>query len=126
LCIKDKLFYPNGKMIAYNRKQLKIKYPKILDSLMHETDFLSLDCHTVARVYCLFNEIYKQPTCKICNKPVSYRKTNGFHIYCSGKCCNSDPDNIENRKQSCMNKYGVEFVMQSEEIKAKSRKICFW
>ena len=87
------------------------------------------------------NKIDVRPTCKICGKPVKYlnRHEQLYAIYCSNQCLGKfnksnlkniwvnrtekEKQDIKNKtKQTCLEKYGVEFSFQSENNKEKSKQ----
>ena len=87
------------------------------------------------------NNIDIRPTCKICGKPVKYlnRHEQLYAIYCSNQCLGKfnksnlkkiwdnrtekEKQDIKDKtKQTCLEKYGVEFSFQSENNKEKSKQ----
>lgn len=87
------------------------------------------------------NKIDIRPTCKTCGKPVKYlnRHKQLYAIYCSNQCLGKfNKSNLKNiwdnrtekekqdikdkTKQTCLEKYGVEFSFQSENNKEKSKQ----
>ena len=124
--IKEKLFYRNGKMISFNRETLECTYPGIYARLIKGTEFLPSDSVPAEIVYCFLNNLSALPRCKICNGTVGFLEfKKGYSICCSEKCYRTDPEHEELRKKKCLEKYGVEHYLQSEEVKAKSRKTVF-
>lgn len=91
-------------------------------------------------VYIILNNLSSRPVCKLCSKPVKFiDRQEGFRTYCSTKCLNSDPENIEKNKKTkkerntepgrletykktMMERYGVEFSYHSEEILKKIKE----
>ena len=44
-------------------------------------------------IYCIYSNITKQPTCKVCGQPAVFRNFNkGYSKYCSQKCVTQDDD----------------------------------
>lgn len=92
------------------------------------------------RLYHILNNIYEIPTCKNveCNnlcKWSGYFKI-GYNQYCSSKCCNSDFNKIKligkqseetrnKRKQTMIERYGVDNPMKSEKLKTKFKDAYF-
>ena len=66
------------------------------------------------------------PVCKVCGNPVKFNNSGYFRYdtYCSTKCCNSDFDCLEKKKQTYLNHYGCENPMQSVEVKNKLKQTC--
>jgi len=57
--------------------------------------------------------------CKVCGVKITYSNFRyGYKETCSIKC------SLEKTKQTCLNKYGVEYVSQSKEIKKKKEETC--
>ena len=64
------------------------------------------------------------PKCKICGKPVTshHRQGREWSTYCSAECRKADKDTImENRRQNCLNKYGVESIAQVDAFQQKRK-----
>ena len=64
---------------------------ELKDEIISLTNFLiddhSIRMTTLARVYCILNDIYEQPTCKHCGNPVGFIGwKHGFREYCSNSC----------------------------------------
>ena len=73
--------------------------------------------------YLLTNRLNEKPCCKVCGKLLKkyeYRKT----YYCSVACSRKDEENNEKRKQTNLEKYGVENPNQNKEIREKSKQTC--
>lgn len=85
------------------------------------------------RIFFLINDIQEPTKCKICDNlciTVNYKKGKSYSKYCSAKCSRNDKDRIKNnlkkvnheianerRKNTMIEKYGVEFNSQREDIK---------
>ena len=64
--------------------------------------------------------------CKICKNTTSFLNIrDGYRKYCSAKCAKNDSENKEKTKQTCLKKYGVEYVSQCKEIRDKQKETCF-
>lgn len=79
------------------------------------------------------NDIYEPVLCKICDKNVRYVNINkGYVKYCSNKCqlkdhwSNISEDFIlsreKKRRETCIEKYGVEHATMLESVKEKTRQ----
>lgn len=89
--------------------------------LLEETSFLDIINPTdYQRMYHVKNDICEIILCKNCGKnPV---KWNGkYKTFCSRRCSNSYVDTRNKMKLSILEKYGVENVAYSEEIKEKRK-----
>ena len=70
------------------------------------------------RIFCIKNDIYAIPKCKLCGKETKYStKTISYPAYCSAKCSNSDKNKIEKTKKTFIEKYGVDNPMKDSFIK---------
>ena len=86
----------------------KTEYSQIFEITQFAPDFkLTQKC------YCILNNIYEIPKCRVCDKPVKFLTFKvGFRQLCSRACLNHD--NIakqkrqETHKETCLEKYGVE------------------
>lgn len=72
------------------------------------------------KLYLYYNKMNSVPVCKICGNNVKFiNSKEGYRIYCSRKCMNSDPDKINNTKNTNNLKYGGNAPICSNEIKSK-------
>lgn len=63
--------------------------------------------------------------CPVCGKPTNYINFNkGYNICCSVKCSRNYSATKEKSKQTCLEKYGVEYVTQAQQMKDRSRQTC--
>lgn len=90
--------------------------------------------------YDLIHNISEPPKCPTCGKYLKFKTfDDGYQVYCSKKCSNSNPDKIKKgnewyndkkklsaRKkkyiETIKNKYGCEFYTQSNEFKSKAKE----
>jgi len=114
--IKDFLIEHNLPQPRSIRKLSSDVYTSIVDS----THFLKDDVPFGQRVYCVFHNIKEQPNC-LCGQPVTNSRNNleygsyAFSPYCSVSC--TAKATSSKRKQTCLEKYGVEYPAQSSQIK---------
>lgn len=106
-------------IIANNRnyyyREIKKKYPELYLELKNSGYFPEM----------LYQHIYKKDgKCKVCNSKSLFLSVHeGYRIYCSHSCYIQDFDSSkESRKQTSMDKYGVENPGQSEESKLKRKQ----
>jgi hypothetical protein len=70
------------------------------------------------RCYCIVHNITEPPKCEICSEKTKFSISNNIYSKaCSNEC------KIIIRKQTCLEKYGVEHVSQAQEVKDKIKKI---
>lgn len=75
----------------------------------------------------LYNYLYPQHPahCKICGAPLKYKNFKaGYGLFCSTECSYKDPDVVKRRKQTCLERYGVEIPLKLEHIKKKQHQTC--
>ena len=75
-------------------------------------------------VWHLMNKIDKIPICqnKQCQNNVNWVR-NKYNKFCSHKCSANSNKTQQKRKQTCLNRYGVENPFQSEEIKEQIKQL---
>lgn len=84
--------------------------------LVNCTVFLPDDATITQRLYHLDNP--NQPTCKMCECRVSWRKdAHRYSTYCSSKCAHNDPSFAESMKHKMVEKHGVEHFSQTAQAK---------
>lgn len=64
---------------------------------------------------------YKIPKCKICDNDVIFLKKR-YWEWCSNSCLNLDPEKLNKRISTSMERYGVANPLQSADIDAKRRE----
>jgi hypothetical protein len=70
------------------------------------------------RCYCIVHNISEPPKCENCSEKTKFSVSNNIYSKaCSNEC------KIIIRKQTCLEKYGVEHVSQVQEVKDKIKKI---
>ena len=63
------------------------------------------------------NGLYEGVKCPVCGKHLAFKQAKDGHGYCSCHCAQVDKDVREKAKHSCLERYGVENVMRSGQIK---------
>ena len=119
-------------------KNNKKNYPKILKSkkynwlyakIIKNTKFLDDPFFKIStKIYCIVNNIFALPRCYECGK-ILKRNIQTFELgfgipFCNSKCANKNTLIREKIKQTCLEKYGVENAMYSEELREKLKKTC--
>lgn len=70
--------------------------------------------------YDMFYKKEGEGVCLKCGDATSFEKLSlGYNHYCSRKCANSDIRTIEKTKETVRERYGVDHVMMSDEVKKK-------
>ena len=92
------------------------------DLIKYHTSYLDETCSFSERVYHIFYELYETPKCKFCNRNIVKFAKFKYREYCSTKCSrNGTSDKI---KQTNLERYGVEWTTQSDQMKEKSKQTC--
>jgi len=102
------------------------KTKEIKQDVWEATSFLPIESKVMERFYCILNNILEPVKCPICKLKFLKYKTNldGYREYCSIKCANNSEEIKLKRKQTCLERYGVESSNQSEQMKRKSKQTC--
>lgn len=68
----------------------------------------------------------KRPICKICGKEVEFLGYQGhlYREYCSKECKCKSKEVVEHRKETCIERYGVDNYSKTEESKEKIKNTC--
>ena len=66
-----------------------------------------------------------RPVCENCGKPIEFlgKPSRMWKTYCSNRCRYS-LNRLNKYKQTCLEKYGVEYAQQSNEVKDKAKQTC--
>ena len=66
-----------------------------------------------------------RPVCENCGKPIEFlgKPSRMWKTYCSNQCRYS-LNRLNKYKQTCLEKYGVEYAQQSNEFKNKAKQTC--
>ena len=122
--IKEYFFTKLNKL--YTKKFLdfeKTHFPKeIYEYLINRyNDSQSLK-ETVYRINFGYNI---RPVCENCGKPIEFlgKPSRMWKTYCSNQCRYS-LNRLNKYKQTCLEKYGVEYAQQSNEVKDKAKQTC--
>ncbi len=94
-------------------------YPEIHEVIINYT--LNLDLPFKQRIWHYLNDVQEYVTCKVCGSRVSFNKNwlQGYKLYCSSKCTQSNIETKKKRKKTLLKKYGVDNIAKLEEIKKK-------
>jgi hypothetical protein len=82
----------------------------------------SIDIEFKQRIWHWISNIPGYYNCK-CGKRTTFNKNwlDGYRLYCSNKCSQSDNKTKEKRRKTNIEKYGVDNVAKSKEIKNKTK-----
>jgi len=119
--IKDKLVKENGKI--YSILYLENRFPDILKFIDENCNGFSL----MEKIYKLVNDIEETPKCIFCNLNNVRFKNNykkGYSRYCSLKCRSNHPSTIAKKKNTMIEKYGVEHNFKNGELRDKIYDTC--
>ena len=114
--------HPNGNI---EEPQFKKKFPEhyqILSAWEFPSDF-----KFTQKLFHYFNDDsdLKLGLCPVCGNRCKFTKFNkGYHIYCSKKCSYKSKDRLTKCKNTCLEKYGVEFYSKTNDYKEKTIKTC--
>jgi hypothetical protein len=107
-----------------NSKKLRMDVNKgLLNLLMEKTKFLSDQTSLIERMYVYLNDITEPIKC-YCGNCVGFTNSykTGYKEFCSVKCMSNSPKIVEQRKQTCVEKYGVENPSHSKVVKEKMKQ----
>lgn len=136
----------NSGTIQWFSKRIK-RNETLLSKILEATKFLSSKASILERVYCIEHDFTKYPNiCCVCGKEVHlWFQDTGYKKWCSSQCANKldevkqkNAESVANamskktkkekkqinekRKETCLERYGVEFAAQTEEAKQKIRE----
>ncbi|MGI0075784.1 MAG: DUF7487 domain-containing protein [Nitrosopumilaceae archaeon] len=105
-----------------NKSSLKRRNDYYL--LVNATDYLPAIASVSQRLWHINNKICKIPLCKTCNfSSVKWQiGTKKYNVYCDLKCSRNSAEVIERLTQTNLERYGVEYAVQSKKIQEKCRK----
>lgn len=107
---------PKGHLLE---RHVKNNFPNFYAKLMEYPGELKFS----ERVYWYFNGMTEKPKCPICGgvpKFISFNE--GYLQFCSYKCSMQSTERTLKIKNTMLEKYGVENVSQSQEVKDKKKK----
>lgn len=101
-------------------------HPEIYESIKEEFEKIGLGLnYDIGQGFCLLkNNIIIFEKCTICDNIARFNKGK-FTPYCSWECANSEKakkQRLQNSKNTCIERYGVENPLQDKQIKGKANK----
>lgn len=115
---------------AKRKSHIKAYHNMLYMDICNTTSFLIKPSFT-EQLFCYANNIAEYPTCAVCNNRTTYNsRQQQYHTYCSQTCSIKDMEKLigvsnpsqlqsvkDKKKQKSLEKYGVENVSQSPEVK---------
>lgn len=101
------------------KRSIEIHYPDFYKYIIE-----NYNCETWnENLYWFYKGLKEHPVCPVCGKPTRFINIKeGYRVYCSKKCSNSDLSKKELTKQTCMTKYGGVAPACSKEVRNKMEK----
>lgn len=88
--------------------------------LINETSFLDNSVSIFQRLWHIENNTKQIPACEVCGKPCIFNKAKKIYSRTCSKKCNLQSETTKSkRKDSNLEKYGVENVFQNQQVKDK-------
>ena len=104
-----------------SEKHFKYHYPEFLQYLNNNYPNITFQ----EKLYWYYHNLKEQPKCETCGGKTKFINTReGYRKFCSRKCLNNNEAKKEKSKQTCLEKYGVEHLSQSEQIRNRSKQTC--
>ena len=120
------LFYRKRVRVSTYRKFIHnpSKYPNINGYLLNRFNDIEKNDTYLEIINRILYKIESKPKCKICNNYAKYSGIKPLMYY--NCCCQSHTSKyaIMIGQKTCLKKYGVKYVVQSKEVKEKSKQTC--
>ena len=120
------LFYRKRVRVSTYRKFIHnpSKYPNINGYLLNICNDIEEKDTYLEIINRILYKIESKPKCKICNNYAKYSGIKPLMYY--NCCCQSHTSKyaIMIGQKTCLKKYGVKYVVQSKEVKEKSKQTC--
>ena len=109
----------NGSSIRLRESYFENNYPELKEEVYLYTDKIS-NITFKERLWYWVNNINKEILCK-CGNKTTFNKNwlDGYRKYCSPKCAQSDNLTKEKRKNTVIEKYGVDNIAKLDDIKMR-------
>jgi hypothetical protein len=102
--------------------RLRESYLSKYDVYTDIINFCNLEIPFIQKIWHWANNYPNEYTCPCGNKTTFNRNwKDGYKKYCSPKCAQKEPTTKEKRKQTNLDKYGVDNPSKNEEIKTKTQ-----
>ena len=112
--------HPNGNIEEPQFKKKFLEHYQILSTWNFPSDF-----KFTQKLFHYFNNDpeLKLGLCPVCGNRCKFTKFNrGYELHCSKDCAIKDKNTLIKRKETCINRYGVENAFQSNEKKQKIKE----
>ena len=112
----------NGSSIRFRESYIKNNHSDFYDMIVSLYSNLE-DISFKEKMWLWVNDIFTYYTCT-CGTRTKFNKNwnDGYKKYCSGKCSQSSPLTKEKRKNTVLNKYGVDNVSKSDIVKKRQEE----
>ncbi len=114
-----KYFLSDNKSGYKTREKYVIKnLPELYDNI-NSFDINNDEMKFNQKLYNYLYNVIKIPKCLTCSKEIKWRGvfTEGYKEYCNLQCGGKGKKRLDKIKKTNLNKYGVEYVTQSDEVK---------
>jgi len=118
----EQFFNDDGKYKMHSTKLIK-KNVGLYNILLTKTQFLDEECGVLERLFVYLNNINETPNCE-CGRNVKFNDSyhKGYKEFCSSKCSNSSLKTKDKKRQTSIERYGVEHASQSEYVKERIKQ----
>lgn len=110
-----------GTKLSNKINQYLYQYPQLVQTIIQLTSFLVVNTNIQQRIYCIINNITKQPYCQHCGTALSMRKSgvnrNTFGKFCSNVCSAKHNDTKQKRSITNIDRYGVDNLLKLSTIR---------
>lgn len=99
-------------------KHIKNMYPDFHEYIINH---YPVDLKWTEKLYWYYHGLTEKPKCPVCGNFVKFTNFNkGYRQYCSYKCLNNSEKTKELKRQTCLNKYGVDNPTKNKVFVKKS------
>lgn len=98
---------------------------KLLYNLYTLTNFLPENASITQRLWHVKNNTKVPPQCKMCNNTTKWSiKQKRYTLYCCNACRAKDPEVENKRKNTCIERYGIDKSFSQQQHLQQTRKTC--
>jgi len=124
--LKDVIYSPKNKSGYYTRESV---WKKSFTELYNDLLSWGFPCEFTfqQKIYHYLNndQDLLLGRCLVCGKRCMFKGiVGGYCHFCSHKCSSGSDEYMKKRKETCLERYGVENPFQSEEVKNKIKEVC--
>lgn len=89
----------------------------VIDSIIYYTSFLDYDASILTRAHYILHNIKEQIKCETCSTPLRFTKKIDFtQKYCSYSCRDKSPLTLKKRKETNLEKFGMDNPFKNKEL----------